>query len=280
MDEQDQMLNPRNAAESTWPKRSWWENEEIVRRFRDWLTQTDAEIEELDVPPEEDDAQTGAEPVGLLQMVEVFTALRQELKLQTKSSRGLEQSVNTALDGLRQATEQLRSVRAQEAASVRRAMKPLVEALVDLDEALVRGVTALHAAQQQAAGNITVRLQESLDEPFEKLHFWQRWRLSPWHERAKSIVARTAADQYARAFDPLLEGYRLIGARLHHTLAAGDIHRIDCLGDPVDPTRMTVVELVDAPDAEPETVVDIVRPGYVWGDKVVRYAEVRVARRN
>ena len=28
--------------------RSWWENEEILQRFRDWLTQTGQEITDLD----------------------------------------------------------------------------------------------------------------------------------------------------------------------------------------------------------------------------------------
>ena len=275
------MLNPWNASESTWPERTWYENEEILRRFREWLTQTDAEVQAIDAQPSSDgdDFQDDDAAVNLLQMVEAFTALRHELKLQTKSSRGLEQSVSTALDGLNQATDQLRSVRAREAVSVERAMKPLVEALVDLDEALVRGVSVLRRAQQQATDNVLMQLQNRLDEQFQQLHFWQRWRARPWHERAKTVLAQTAADQYARAFDPLLEGYRLIGARLQQTLAAGDVRRIECLGDPVDPARMTVVELIDAPDAEPETVVDVVRPGYEWGDKVIRYAEVRAARR-
>ena len=38
---------------------------------------------------------------------------------------------------------------------------------------------------------------------------------------------------------------------------------------------MTVIDLVDDPASEPETVVEEVRPGYVWRGRVVRFAEVR-----
>ena len=38
---------------------------------------------------------------------------------------------------------------------------------------------------------------------------------------------------------------------------------------------MRVIELVDAPGVPPETVVEEIRPGYVWRGQVVRYAEVR-----
>ena len=41
---------------------------------------------------------------------------------------------------------------------------------------------------------------------------------------------------------------------------------------------MTVVEVVQANGHVPGTVVDEIRPGYLWNDKVVRYAEVRAAR--
>ena len=36
-----------------------------------------------------------------------------------------------------------------------------------------------------------------------------------------------------------------------------------------------MIELVEAPGVPPETVVDELRPGYVWRGLVVRYAEVR-----
>ena len=53
------------------------------------------------------------------------------------------------------------------------------------------------------------------------------------------------------------------------------IQRIETVGKPADPERMTVVEVVDAPDLEPGTVVDELRRGYAWRGRVFREAEVR-----
>jgi molecular chaperone GrpE (heat shock protein) len=41
---------------------------------------------------------------------------------------------------------------------------------------------------------------------------------------------------------------------------------------------MTVVEVVDDPLHPPGLVVDELRPGYYWKDKVLRFAEVRAVQ--
>ncbi len=56
----------------------------------------------------------GAE-FGLIQMAEEFTALRHELKLQTKSGRGLLEQAEAMVSAIRQAIEQFRSVEPKEA---------------------------------------------------------------------------------------------------------------------------------------------------------------------
>jgi molecular chaperone GrpE len=59
---------------------------------------------------------------------------------------------------------------------------------------------------------------------------------------------------------------------------AEQLRRIDCAGLPVDPQLMTVVEVVDDPGTLPGHVVEEVRRGYTWRDRLLRYAEVRAAR--
>ena len=41
---------------------------------------------------------------------------------------------------------------------------------------------------------------------------------------------------------------------------------------------MTVVEVVDDPLRPPGLVVEEMRPGYYWKDKVIRFAEVRAVQ--
>jgi molecular chaperone GrpE (heat shock protein) len=41
---------------------------------------------------------------------------------------------------------------------------------------------------------------------------------------------------------------------------------------------MTVVEVVDDPMLPPGLIVEQIRPGYYWKDKVIRFAEVRAVQ--
>ena len=66
----------------------WLDNEAMLDRFRQWLEETRREADALPDEAEASAEQSEARPVGLLQLVEEFTALRHEVKLQTKSSRG------------------------------------------------------------------------------------------------------------------------------------------------------------------------------------------------
>ncbi|MBW3542495.1 MAG: nucleotide exchange factor GrpE [Planctomycetes bacterium] len=119
------------------------------------------------------------------------------------------------------------------------------------------------------------RLRELLEAEFAARPWWRRWLERGWQrhvrERCGDALARTNEEEFAT----LMQGYSLIQSRIETTLRQNGIRRIDCTGRRVDPARMTVVELVDDRRAEPETVIEEVRPGYVWGETVVRYAEVR-----
>lgn len=294
--------------------RLWWDNEEIVRGFRDWLTQTANEIEALDevndptrtdAPPTQDawlptdddttvsdvpriakqvepDADLQDQPaaelpdVGLLQLVEAFTALRHELKLQTKGTRNLEASVTQSLEGLDAASRTFQSVRANEREAADRATRPMVESLIDLDEGLLRAVQAFQATHRQMTRLAPARLRESLDSQFQSQSWWRRLAARRWHgkvrEAASEALARSTTDEFAS----LMQGLELIQTRLERTMRQFDIARLDESGGQVDPSRMTVVELVvDAPHVPAESVVEVVRPGYTWGERVVRFAEVR-----
>lgn len=258
------------------------EQEELLQRLQGWLAQTNRELDQLDsepsVPESESSAGEAAPPVGLLTLVEAFTALRHELKLQTKSARGTEDALQTALAALDRASQQFARVEPQERAAADKAARPLVEALIGVDEALRRGAQAVANTQRRLADLTPQRLVEQLERRFARQSFWRRWRSRAWHNEVLRCCRQVLADVQQPALAPLGDGYQLICARLQRTLAEQRIERMKCAGQPVDPTSMNVIELVEVLGVPPETVVEEIRPGYLWQGRVVRFAEVRATR--
>jgi len=301
--------------------RSWWENEDILQRFREWLSQTGQEAaslqrnegdmralfdnaEFLDEPQwladrerldeserfedqaehessEHDPADKSAPElpsVGLIELIEAFTALRHETKLQTKGSRSLEDSVQSALQGLNSAIRQFETVQSREEEAAVRAAKPFAEALANLDEALTRGAEAIASSHRQAAQAVPRQLRESLDGRFRQLSSWRRWLSRRWHKQIQATCQEDVAAAIDESLNRAMEGYELIQARLRRVMQEQGVARIECVGKALDTARMTVVELVDDSATEPETVLEEVRPGYTYHGKVIRFAEVRATR--
>ena len=249
------------------------DDEDLLVRFRHWLDEARAAAEQLgeNVPPPGPSDGPG---VGLYRLVEEFTALRHEVKLQTKGARGLQEQADALLAGLRQAIEQFRSVGPREDEAAWAASRPLAKALADLDEALDRGQAEVAKARQRMADD---PLPAALEALFRRQWWFRRRRVRSYHEEVLAVVASTQRVPPG-LIDALVEGYDLVHARLLRTLDSEQIRRIDCVGQPVDPGRMTVVAMVDAPDRPPGSVVDEVRRGYTWRGRVLRFAEVCAVR--
>lgn len=302
--------------------RTWWENEDILQRFREWLSQTSEEVvalanrdAEQRLPPDaaefldkpdwmdeldrfddqdeaveefedeaSDDVDLADKPapelpsVGLIELIEAFTALRHETKLQTKAGRGLEDAVQSSLQGLNSAIRQFETVRSREEDAAIRAAKPFAEALANLDEALARGAEAITASHRQTAQTVPQHLEEALDLRFQRLSKWRQWLSRSWHQRVQIACREEISAAMSGTLHRTMEGYGLIQARLRRVMQEQGIARIDCVGKTLDPARMTVVELIDDSTAKPETVIEEVRPGYTYQGRVIRFAEVRATR--
>jgi molecular chaperone GrpE len=252
------------------------EVEELLDRFRGWLDEARADAARPGLAADPRDAEV--REVGLYRLVEEFTALRHELKLQTKSARGVQEQAESLTAALGQAVEQFRSVEPKEAQAAWAAGKPLAEALADLDEALDRGRAEIERARRRIVDDAARKVEDSLTA----LHARQRWPwrrlLRPYHEQTLDLFRRESLSVRRELFDALLEGFDLIRNRLQRSLKAEQVHRIECLGRPVDPDLMTVVEVVDDPDRPPGHAVEEVRRGYTWKGRVLRFAEVRASR--
>jgi molecular chaperone GrpE len=255
-----------------------FENDErLLERFRGWLQATRQEAADLGEPVA---ASTPCKRVGLERLVEEFTALRHELKLQTRGSRALEERLEASMLTLAEAAGLLRAAAASEASSrTEAADRAFASALADLDEALERAREQWKKNLARLSGDASAIISE-LDAAYAGQSWWQRRSTAAYHsqvrERIQAAEARSRSDRQA-LLTALLSGYDLIQQRLARTMASAGVTRIPAVGRPVDPERMVVVEAVDAA-GEPGHVIDEIRRGYTWKGGLLRPAEVRAIR--
>jgi molecular chaperone GrpE (heat shock protein) len=122
--------------------------------------------------------------------------------------------------------------------------------------------------------------------------FW--WRLfgasatQPVHHpqldaAIKEIEARhqrtaEAATLVRSSFDGLIAGYRMSLTRVDRAIEQAGLEVIAATGESFDPELMEVVEVVGDTGRPAGEVVEEVRRGYLRGDVVFRYTQVKVAR--
>ena len=254
-------------------------DEQLLEQFRQWLNETRREAASLSESTTESPAPAAA--VGLDRLVEEFTALRHEIKLQTRGARGLEERLEGALGALDQAVGSLRSASQKDLLAPKTgADKTLVMALAELDEALDRGREQWARSAAVFVGSPDSSMTARLDEVFAKLSWWQRRLSWLYHQQARQQIEEREAQARAEResmLNAVLSGYGLIQQRLSRTMTNAGILRIRAVGQPVDPEQMIVVEVVEAA-GPPGRVVEEVRRGYTWQGQLLRPAEVRAIK--
>ena len=263
----------------------------ILADFRVWLEQAPPEIQTPSSPP--------AEPVDLAALVRQFIALRQEVNLQTKSSRGqleqtaqaMEQNVKT-LDAFQRAMDKLDGQAKSDDDRLAEAKRPLLKALIDARDALV--LARKHVDKLQAfppPAETTIRLDAEQPPELElALPFWAelfglgsrvRHAAAPLREWARARAGAATVnvpDSTRELAESLSVGYAMSLQRLDRAIEQQGLESIDCVGYPFDPEIMEVAEVVKEEGRQSTEVLEVVRAGYIWRDKLFRAAHVRVAR--
>ena len=187
-------------------------------------------------------------PVDLHTVVSEWAGLKTELNLATRGTKSgkaqLEDAASTLRDGIAQLGGQAQQMlvplmRERDDAQARLAAteQQWITVLVDGREALARGAAATAKAHRRLG--------------------WRRWFLP------------------RGLFGGLTEGYDASLRRIDAALESCGVTPIDCIGAPVDPNRMRVVDVVPRGDHPAGHVCEEIRRGYVRGDVVIRHAEVR-----
>jgi molecular chaperone GrpE len=90
----------------------------------------------------------------------------------------------------------------------------------------------------------------------------------------RAIEAARAAGGHS----PILTGVEMVQQRFLAKLAGYGIRRMECLGQPFDPTRHDAISTVAPTEAYPDGhVAGVITPGYLIGEEVLRPAKVAVA---
>ena len=148
-------------------------------------------------------------------------------------------------------------------------------------------------------------LDEALTKATEYLTGWQRERAEFINykkriEREQSQGGQNAfgnairryldtADDLARALKDKnrptdgngaiwAEGIDLIHRKLIAAFEADGVKMIDTQGQFFDPNMHEAISHEDSPDHESGQIIDVIQPGYMLGERVIRPARVRVAR--
>lgn len=104
-------------------------------------------------------------------------------------------------------------------------------------------------------------------------------------KRALILALLDVMDDFERALahagqepQPVVDGLRASYRRLAALLAAEGVNTFESLGQPFDPARHEALGSVESDEQEPDTVLNVLQPGYHWGKGVLRPARVHVAR--
>jgi molecular chaperone GrpE len=256
----------------------------VLADFRSWL-------EAALAPPADGDAGPAAPPVDLHTLLGQFVALRHEVNLQTRAVRGQqEQNAET----LRLLAESLDELRARDDPRGRARpgedpLRPVLGTLIDLRDALAlaaretrRGEDALDPLLDRAAEALAP--EETPPEPPRS--FWgglfggKTPAASPTNQARREQVtqAREALGRVRQTVGGLLTGYAMALQRLERALAEQGLEPIPAAGEPFDPERMEVLEVVAGSGRPSGEVIEEVRRGYLRQGRVFRHALVRVAK--
>jgi len=260
------------------------EIEAVLADFRTWLTQ-------LTAPPT-DPVDLPAEPVDLNTLVAQYTALRQEVNLQTRAVRTQQEQSAEVLKQYSDAFSALKISAERAAAALEResaeTVKPFLKGLIEVADAQALAAKEL---QRVVAGVNEILDREQTVEPDAtappRLPLLARLagaghvlaRQQALIDRLKACdLPRPLAEQVRERLDAAAAGLAMGLTRIERTMRQHGLESIPAVGRPFDPERMEVVETIADSGRPAGEVIEELRRGYLSNGAVFRFAQVRVAK--
>lgn len=163
--------------------------------------------------------------------------------------------------------------------------------------------SAATAAAPEEGGDLQQELAAAQSKAAENLEGWQRTqadfanykkRIARDQELLEGEVRGRVIKRYLEVMDDLelalknkpaegagadwAQGVELIYRKLLSYLEAEGLARMDPLGQPFDANLHEAVVQEEHPEHPSGTVIEVLRPGYLLGERVVRPAAVKVAK--
>jgi len=242
--------------------------EEILRRFQEWLDGALASEE----PPRGIEAEilaavTGASsesrrPPATYSLWSAMTALAQEVKLQGRSFKALNETLDSQAGRM---AERERDLLVNE--TERRCRKEVLLVLIDLRDRLARGLDSVRISE----AGISKPVPRPVPVP-------RGWLGRIFSRGDQPLVDQQAEDDSAGAtLAALKKGYELSLDRLDQTLEEFNAREIPCEGQAFDPRRMNAIDRQESSAVPEGTVLEVYRSGYEWNGELFRSAQVKVA---
>jgi molecular chaperone GrpE len=134
-----------------------------------------------------------------------------------------------------------------------------------LDDRYKRALADLDNYRKRMAQELDRRVTESSDDV-----------LRQWLESVDSVER---ALLMAEADSSLHLGLAAVLQQMEATLERLGVTKVGAVGEPFDPERHEAVGVVTSDEVPDRTIVEVARSGYAIGDRVLRPAQVVVARR-
>lgn len=239
----------------------------------------------IDVPtPSEPSKGEDSRPplLGAVDIVEAFTAMRHELKLQVRGGRELQETLQTTLERLEQRLTALQQTAASSTPSSDEGRR-LAEAVAEIEESLRRvwdTMSRQSASQQSAPCRLAYTLLDQFDGAVAHATWGTRKFAGRLLQEIRGMIeqAAAAAERTDESFQETCRGLELLLARVHRLMQQCAIERVDVLHQPFDAETMHAIDVIDDPDVASSHVAQQLRPAYLWQGRILRYADVRLAR--
>jgi len=237
--------------------------------------------------------------LGAVDIVEAFTTLRHELKLQVRSGRELQQVIDQRLVQLEnRVNEQLAWVKNIDLASLAtpplaatsQEARQLAEAIAEIEENLQRAVETLGAPlallpQQTQLQDQARWILEQFDRTVNESSWASKFLARPLLAQLRMLIENSGNHQPPATADPNCErlevsrrGLELLLDRVRRLMMACELERHDVLGHAFDAETMRAIDVVPSSTVPSAHVAEQLRPLYRWQGQVLKFADVRLAK--